>query len=354
MKKILLLSVVLMLIMSMVAAFFAGCKAEEAAPVAEEAAPVVEEEAPVVEEEAAPLTLRLAETHPEDYPTTLADKEFARLVNEATNGRITIEVFANKILGEEKAAIEHVQIGAIDFTRVSISPVSAFVPAVDALQLPYMYRDADHMWKVLKGEIGEEFLLELEVANLVGLCYFDGGTRNFYTREKVEKAEDMKGLKIRVQEAPLMVGMVEALGGIAVPLPFGDVYSALQTGTIDGAENNWPSYYSTGHYEHAPFYIVDEHTKVPEVLMMSKSSFDKLSKEDVEIIKKAAKDSVDFQIELWKAEEVSAEEAVKAEGAIITTISAEEKQKFMDAMQPLYDVQSDAVKEAVEKIKAVQ
>lgn len=301
-----------------------------------------------------PITMRLAETHPEDYPTTLADKEFARLVNEATGGRITIEIFANKQLGEEKTAVEQVQLGAIDFTRVSLSVTSGFVPELDALQLPYLYRDADHMWKVLKGDIGDQLLKKLESANLTGLCYFDGGTRNFYTKNKVTKVEDLKGLKIRVQQAPLMVGMVESLGAIATPLPYGDVYSALQTGTVDGAENNWPSYFTTGHFEHAPYYIVDEHTKVPELLMMSKKSFDKLSKADQDIIIKAAKDTVDYQIKLWKAEEVKAEEAVKAKGVTVTTISAAEKQKFMDAMKPLYDKQPASILAVVEQIRAIK
>lgn len=299
-------------------------------------------------------TFQLAETHPEDYPTTLADKEFARLVNVASGGKIAIEVFANKKLGEEKTAVEQVQLGAVGFTRVSLSLTSGFVPELDALQLPYLYRDADHMWKVLNGPIGQGLLKKLEAANLVGLCYFDGGTRSFYTRKKVTTVADLRGMKIRVQQAPLMVGMVESLGAIATPLPYGDVYSALQTGTVDGAENNWPSYFSTGHYEHAKFYIVDEHTKVPELLMMSKKLYDSLKPEEQALIKKAAQDSVANQIKLWTAEEKRSEEAVKAKGVTVTTISAAEKQKFMDAMQALYKKQPQAIQDMAAQIRAVK
>ncbi|RPJ06028.1 MAG: TRAP transporter substrate-binding protein [Spirochaetaceae bacterium] len=299
-------------------------------------------------------TFQLAETHPEDYPTTLADKEFARLVNQASGGKIAVEVFANKKLGEEKTAVEQVQLGAVAFTRVSLSLTSGFVPELDALQLPYLYRDADHMWKVLNGPIGQGLLKKLETANLIGLCYYDGGTRSFYTRKKVTTVADLRGMKIRVQQAPLMVGMVEALGAIATPLPYGDVYSALQTGTVDGAENNWPSYFSTNHFEHAKFYIVDEHTKVPELLMMSKKLFDALKPEEQALIKKAAADTVAIQIKLWNAEEKRSEEAVKAKGVTVTTISAEEKQKFMDAMQALYKKQPQAIQDMAAQIRAVK
>ncbi len=235
--------------------------------------------------------LKLGETHPQDYPTTKGDYEFARLVKERSNGRIVVEVFHSKQLGEEKAVIEQVQLGAIDFTRVSISPVSAFARELDAFQLPYLYRDAKHMWQVLDGPIGQEILKKLESANFVGLGWFEAGSRNFYTKKQVKTVGDLKGMKIRVQQAPLMVGMVEALGAVATPLSFGEVYSALQTGVIDGAENNWPSYLSTSHYEVAKYFIVDEHTRVPEIMIASKKVFDKLSKEDQAIIIKAMKDA---------------------------------------------------------------
>jgi tripartite ATP-independent transporter DctP family solute receptor len=298
--------------------------------------------------------LRLAETHPQDYPTTKGDYEFARLVKERTNGRIIVEVFHSKQLGEEKAVIEQVQLGAIDFTRVSISPVSAFARELDAFQLPYLYRDATHMWKVLDGPIGQEILKKLEAANFVGLGWFEAGSRNFYTKKQVKTVGDLKGMKIRVQQAPLMVGMVEALGAVATPLSFGEVYSALQTGVIDGAENNWPSYLSTSHYEVAKYFILDEHTRVPEITIASKKVFDKLSKEDQVMLRKAMKDAQPYQFKLWVDFEKVAEKTVRDKGSIITEINPQEKQKFMDAMKPLYDKQPAETMAVVKKIRAVK
>lgn len=300
------------------------------------------------------ITLRLGETHPADYPTTKGDYEFARLVKERSNGRITVEVYHSKQLGEEKAVIEQVQLGAIDFTRVSISPMAAFVRDLDALQLPYLYRDADHMWKVLTGPIGAELFKKLEPSNFVGMCWYDGGSRNFYTKKPVKTVADLKGMKIRVQQSPLMVGLVEGLGAVATPLDFGQVYSALQTGVVDGAENNWPSYLSTSHFEVARYFITDEHTRVPEILVASKRVFDRLSKEDQELIKKAAWDSMPVQIKLWKEYEVVAEKAVRDKGAMITEVTPEEKAKFMAAMQPLYDKQPKEILAVVERIRAVK
>jgi len=298
--------------------------------------------------------LRLAETHPQDYPTTKGDYEFARLVKERSNGRIVVEIYHSKQLGEERAVIEQVQLGAIDMTRVSISAVSAFVRDLDAFQLPYLYRDAAHMWKVLNGPIGEDILKKHEASNFVGVGWFESGSRNFYTKKQVKTVSDLKGMKIRVQQAPLMVGMVEALGAVATPLPFGEVYSALQTGVVDGAENNWPSYLSTSHYEVAKYFIVDEHTRVPEITVGSKKVFDKLSKEDRDLIIKAMKDAQPVQFKLWVDFEKVAEKTVRDKGSIITEISPQEKQKFMDAMKPLYDKQPPEIMAVVNKIRAVK
>jgi len=303
---------------------------------------------------AAPIVMRLAETHPQDYPTTKGDYEFARLVKERTNGRIVVEVFHSKQLGEERAVIEQVQLGAIDMTRVSISAVSAFVRDLDAFQLPYLYRDAAHMWKVLNGPIGQEILKKHEASNFVGVGWFEGGSRNFYTKKQVKTVGDLKGMKIRVQQAPLMVGMVEALGAVATPLPYGEVYSALQTGVVDGAENNWPSYLTTSHFEVAKYWIGDEHTRVPEITVGSKKVFDKLSKKDQAIIFKAAKDAVAYQIKLWNEFEKVAEKTVREKGSIITEVSPAEKKKFMDAMKPLYDKQPAEIMAVVNKIRAVK
>ena len=301
------------------------------------------------------FTFRLAETHADDYPTTLGDKEFARLVEEKTDGRIKIEVYAGSVLGEETAVIEQVQMGAIDFTRVSISPLSEFVPALQVLQLPYIYKSGEHMWRVLEGEVGKDILGSLETSDsdMVGLCWYDGGSRNFYLTSPVTEMADLKDKKIRVQESEMMMDLVEAVGAIPNPMPFGEVYGALQTGVIDGAENNFPSYLSTGHYEVATHFIADGHTRVPEILVASKDTMDKLSAEDQQAIKDAAWESMDFQKEKWAAKSESAKAEVEAEGCTIVEPSDDVVAEFQEAVSSLYDKYAADEMDTVNKIKAV-
>jgi tripartite ATP-independent transporter DctP family solute receptor len=299
------------------------------------------------------VVMRLAETHPVDYPTTKGDQKFADLVKERTNGRITIQVYPGSQLGQERAVIEQVQFGAIDFTRVSLSPLGSFVPLLNALQLPYIYRSGDHMWKVLLGPIGTELFAALEPSGFVGIGWFEPGARNFYNSKRpISKPEDLAGLKIRVQENDLMIGLVNSLGATATPMPYGDVYSALQTGLIDGAENNWPSYESTSQYEVAKFYTLDEHTRVPEIIIASKISMDRLAPADQRIIKQAALDAIPYQRQLWAEREKASEAKVRAAGSIITKI--DDKAPWRAKMQTLYATQSDEIQALVKRINAVK
>lgn len=303
--------------------------------------------------EVKPIVLRLAETHPADYPTTKGDIRFAELVKERTNGRIIIEVYPSSQLGQEKAVIEQVQFGAIDFTRVSISPLASFVPVLNALQMPYLYRSEEHMWKVLLGPIGKELLASLEPSGFIGIGWFEPGARNFYNSKRpVYKPEDLAGLKIRVQESELMVGMVQALGAVATPMPYGEVYSGLQTGVIDGAENNWPSYESTSHYEVAKYYTLDGHTRVPEIIIASKISMQKLSKEDQEIIKQAALDAIPYQRQLWAEREKASEAKVRAGGSVIIEVT--DKTPWQERMQSLYAKQPSDVQALIKRIQEVK
>ena len=303
--------------------------------------------------QSADVVLRLGETHPKDYPTTQGDFKFAELVEKKSNGRIKVEVYYGKQLGEEKAVVEQVQLGAIDLTRVSLSVISSFYPLVDVLQMPYLYDSTDQMWRVLQGEIGKGILDSIKSKGFIGLCYYSSGARSFYTREPVTKVEDLKGLKIRVQQSKLMVGLVNCFGAIAQPMPFGEVYSALQTGVIDGAENNWPSYYSTKHYEVAKNYILDKHTQVPEILIMSaRAAKEKLSADDIKIIKEAAAESVAFQRQKWDEYVQVSKDAVKKSGAVITPVT--NYKPFQEAVQPLYDALSAEQKKLVEKIRATK
>lgn len=298
-----------------------------------------------------PIVLRLADNQPEGYPTVIGDLEFARLVEERSNGRIRIEVYHGGQLGDEKSAIEQVQFGGIDFTRVSISPLSNFNPALNALQMPYLYRNSDHMWKVLNGEIGEYFLNSLTESGFVGLSWQDSGARNFYNSVKpIYTVDDLKGMKIRVQESTLMMGMVSALGAVPTPMPYGDVYSALQTKVIEGAENNWPSYDTSSHFEVAKYYSIDEHTRVPEIIIASKISMDKLSEADQKLIKQAAKDSTPVQVAAWAAKEKVSEDKVRAAGSQINYVN--DPAEFSARMGSLYEKLLDA--EGLEWVKKVQ
>jgi tripartite ATP-independent transporter DctP family solute receptor len=299
------------------------------------------------------VVLRLAETHPVDYPTTRADLEFARLVAERSGGRIRIEVYAGSQLGQERAVIEQVQFGGIDMTRVSLSVMASFVPVLDALQMPYLYRDNAHMWKVLKGDIGEELLASLDPFDFVGLGWFEAGSRNFYNSKRaVRVPSDLRGLRIRVQESEFMMGLVAAFGAVPVPMAYGEVYSALQTGVVDGAENNWPSYYSTSHYEVAKYITLDEHTCVPEIIVGSKISLGMLSPADRELIKKAAFDAVDFQRAEWSRYERVSIDKVKAAGNAIVEIA--DKSAWQSLMAPLYARQAPEIRKLIERVKAVK
>lgn len=297
-----------------------------------------------------PIVLKLAENQPEDYPTTIGDKEMAKIVEEKTDGRIKIEVYAGGQLGDEKSVIEAIQMGGIDLARVNAQPLSDFCKSLRVLSMPYLFENEEHLWKVLNGDIGEEILESLEDASIVGLTYYDSGSRNFYnSKREVRTPADMEGLKIRVQQSELMVGLVEAVGASATPMPYEEVYSAIQTGVIDGAENNWPSYDSSSHYEVAKYFTLDEHTRTPEVVIASKSVWDKLSDEDKAIIKDAAKESQKAQRKAWKEYEEKSIEKIKANDNVITEV--EDLKAWQDAVAPLYDKFGKEFGELIDAIK---
>lgn len=298
---------------------------------------------------------RYAENQSEKYPTTQAALAFAEMVEEKTGGRIQIEVYYGGELGDEKSVIEQVQFGGIDFTRVSLSSLAEFSTSLNVLQLPYLYQDADHMWRVLDGEIGDMFLESVRDSGMTGLAWFDAGARNFYNSvREIHCIEDMRGLKIRVQESGLMVDMIKALGAVPVPMTYSEVYTGLQTGMIDGAENNWSSYESTKHYQLSRYLVVDEHTRVPEMVLISNVTLQKLSAEDKKIVQECAKQAAVIERKLWAESENRAEKEVVEGGVVVTTLSIEEKQKFQDAMIPLYETYASDDMEIVEQIQSIQ
>lgn len=286
------------------------------------------------EQKAAPrYNFRLAETHPAEHPTAQADKEFAKLVADRSQGRIKIDVFPGAQLGEERPAIEQVQLGAIEITRVSSGPLAEFNKQLGVFSLPYIFDTDDHMWKYLNGPGGEKMLKGLETSKFIGLAYYTAGSRNFYSKKPITKLADLQGMKVRVIQNKINMEMVQALGGSATPMPMGEVFSALQTGVIDAAENNWSTFSSANHYQVAKYWISDAHQRVPEVLMMSKMFWDKLSDDDRKLIKQAAADSVKIQRDLWAKSEKIAEEKVRAAG--ITVLEAQDLKPWQAAVKPV-------------------
>jgi tripartite ATP-independent transporter DctP family solute receptor len=281
------------------------------------------------------VTLRSADIHPDGYPTVDAVKYMGDLLSQRTNGRIKIQVMNNSVLGGEKDTIEQTRFGVIDMNRVNAAPFNNLIPETVVLGLPFLFRSTDHMHKVVDGPIGDKILAAFEPHGLIGLAYYDSGARSFYTTKKpVEKLSDLKGMKIRVQQSDLWIAMMQAFGANPTPMPMGEVYSSLETGVVDGAENNWPSYESARHYEVAKNYTLTQHSMNPEILVMSKISWDKLTPDDQKAVRQAAKDSVVKMRELWSAREKSSEEKVRASGAKIITVN---KDEFSAAMKPVYD-----------------
>jgi len=298
------------------------------------------------------VTLRAADVHPDGYPTIEGVKFMGKLVEERTSGRIKIQMFHSRQLGDEKDTLEQTRFGVIDITRVNTAPLNNLVPETLVVGLPFVFRDTAHMHKVMDGPIGEDIGKATLNHGLVTLCYYDSGARSFYTRARpVPTPAELKGLKVRVQQSDMWVALMRAFGANATPLPYGEVYSALQTGVVDGAENNIPSYVTARHYEVAKFYTRTEHSLSPEILAMSKRSFDKLSKADQDIIRQAAGESVPEMRKRWFAmEDTAAKQATEGGSTIVPA----DKKAYEALVQPVYDqfVKDAKLKALVERIRA--
>ena len=302
----------------------------------------------------AQTVLRSSDTHPDGYPTVEAVKYFGELIKERTDGRYSVEVYHSAQLGQEADTIEQVRSGVIDLNRVSMAPWNSLVPLTMIPSLPYLFTSPDHARKVMASEIGDEIAKGFEQHGVVVLAFYDGGARSFYNAKKpVNTLADLAGLKFRVIQSDVFVDMVAAIGATATPMPYGEVYYSIETGVIDGAENNFPSYESAKHFEVAKNYSLDQHTIVPEVFVMSKMAWDKLSDEDKTIFKQAGKESMEKQWELWDARVAESRKIVEEAGSQITT---PEKQPFIDAMKPVYDkyVNTPELKDLVARIQAVK
>jgi len=240
-------------------------------------------------------------------------------LEEYSGGSMRIAIYSGGQLGSERETLELLQIGSLAMTKVSASPLEGFVPTLKLFSIPYIFNDRDHHLRVLDSEIGEKLLDSLQVARLKGLGYYDAGSRSFYTNQRsISAPADLEGLKIRVMKSQTSVRMVAELGGSPTPISLGEIYTALQQGVVDGAENNPPTFHRMRHYEAAGYYSLDEHTFVPDVLLMSKRVWDELSDEEQGWLMRAARESVVYQRDLWQEETEQSLEAVKAAGVVVT------------------------------------
>ena len=278
---------------------------------------------------------RSSDIHPDGYPTVDAVKFMSERLKVLTNGRHSIKVFNNSSLGNEKDTIEQTKIGALAMTRVNIAPMNNICAETQVPTMPFLFRSTAHMRTVLDGAIGEEILASCAPQGFIGLAYYDSGARSLYTAKKpIRTLADAKGMKIRVQQSDLWVALLEAMGANATPMPYGEVYTALKTGLVDGAENNFPSYESSRHFEVAKYYSVTEHSLAPEMLLFSKRTWDTLNAEDQKAIRQAAKESVPYMRKLWDEREAKSKAIALAGGAQFIEV---DKASFQNAMKPVYD-----------------
>lgn len=298
------------------------------------------------------IILRLANNHVPDYPTSRACDYFAELVEERTDGRIRIINYHSAQLGDEKTTVTQVMYGGIDLARVSTALLTDFDSELIALQMPYLYEDTDHMWRVLNSEIGDSFLKGMEMMGVEGLCWYDAGARNFYTTRPVVCLSDLQGMKIRVQESAFMVDLISALGAVPVEMPFSKVELALKQGEVDGAENNFSSYISTRNYLYAKCLALDEHVRIPEVIIMNKLVLENLDEADQEIIRQAARDSSQKQRELWDQGEEDNRKVVEAAGNRVFHLL--DKRDFVEKVQPLYRKYGGDYQDIFEKIEQMK
>jgi len=298
---------------------------------------------------------RVADIQEENYPTVQALRYLDQLVTQRTNGRHRIRVFHSRQLGEENQTIEQTRVGAIDMNRINVGAIGSVAPILNVLALPFLFRSIDHLYKVVDGPIGDEILAATESSGLIGLTFYDSGARSIYTATRpVHVIDDLNGLRLRVQQSDLMDRMVKSLGAEPVGLAYGQVLTALQTKLIDGAENNWPSFVSAGHYKVARYYTVTQHTMSPEVLIMSLRAWADLSAEDRMIFREAARQSSQYMREQWLDRERRSERQAIESG--VSVISNVNRKPFEDATKPLRDAMraDPRYRSLIERIEAVR
>ncbi|MCG2625959.1 TRAP transporter substrate-binding protein DctP [Bradyrhizobium sp. WYCCWR 13023] len=298
---------------------------------------------------------KAADVQPVGYPTVAAVESMGKKLAEATQGRLSIQTYPSAQLGAEKETIEQTQIGAIQMLRVSAGAVGPIVDDINVVNMPFLFKNVAQSWKMMDGDVGQELLEKITAspnANLVGLCWMDSGARSFYnTKHPIKSIADIHGLKLRVIGNPIFIDMVNALGGNGIAMGYDQVFSSLQTGVIDGAENNPPSYVFSNHYTAAKYYSLTEHLIIPEILCFSKRSWNALSADDQALIKKFAREAQLEERELWKKYETTAMEKAKAAGCEIVEIA--DKKPFQDAVKPVWDKYGPKYQAMIQRIQAL-
>ena len=303
------------------------------------------------------VVLKASDVHAAGYPTVVAVEHLGKKLSAATNGRLSVAMYPAMQLGGEKEAIEQAQVGAIAFARVSVGALGPVVDDLNVFNLPYVFRNTAHMQHVIDGPIGQELLDRVTNSGkgLVGLCWMDAGARNFYdTKKPIKSIADLKGMKIRVIGNPIFIDMANAMGGNGVAMGYDQVFSALQTGVVDGAENNPPSFVFDNHYQVAKFYTIDEHLIVPEMLVFSKKTWDAMSKEDQALLVNFSKEAQQDERKLWEVYEQQAMEKAMAAGIQIIQVSGADKKAFQDAVKPVWDKYGPKYAATLKRIQEVK
>jgi tripartite ATP-independent transporter DctP family solute receptor len=299
--------------------------------------------------------IKLGHAQVVNHPVHEAMLFMGQRIEEKSGGKIKVKVYPNQQLGSERELIELLQVGSLAMTKVSAAALEGFAPTMRVYGMPYLFRDDEHQKKVLTGPIGKQLLLDGEEFWLRGLCYYDAGKRSFYTKEKpVETPADLQGLKVRVMESPTASNMVKAMGSSPTPVSYGELYTALQQGIVDAAENNAPSFYTSKHYEVCKYYSLDEHTAIPDVVIMSTKVWNQLSPEEQEWVQAAADESAEYEAELWA---ISTEESMKELEAAGVTIVRPDKEPFRKAVEGVYEqmrVSQPEIYAIVQAIREVQ
>jgi len=299
------------------------------------------------------ILIKSSDVHGDGYPTVEAIKYMGDLLSRWTNGRLSIQVFGSMQLGGEKEALEQVQVGALEMTRVSVGVVGPIVDEFNGFNLPYVFRSAQHMYDVTDGEIGTELLQKLDKGGLIGLGYMDAGSRSFYNKVRpIRSIDDLNGLKIRVMQNPIFIEMVNEMGGNGIPVAFNELYTAMQTGIVDGAENNPPTVIHQKHYEVTKYYTLTEHLMVPEIFVFSKKIWDKLSETDQILIRKAAALCVPKERELWNAMVQQSLKELNEMG--FNVISDIDKTPFIEATEPVRQKFGAKYADLIKRVHAVK